>query len=74
MTLQENPTYTIFFFGEIRNPLEIRFLLKTVDVQSQKMMQLTLNVLMLSNTEIRPCKLIYSSYKQQQQQRKVVWL
>lgn len=53
MTLQENPAYTIFFFGEIRNPLEIRFLLRNVNVQSQKMMQLKLNVLMLSNTEIR---------------------
>lgn len=62
MILQENPTYTFFFFEEPWNHL---FPWRNVSVHYQKRMQLKLNVLILFHTQTSVCKqLTYLVYKQ----------
>lgn len=62
MILQENPTYTIFFFEE---PWNLLFPWRNVSVQYQKRMQLKLNLLILFHKQTSVCKqLTYFIYKQ----------
>lgn len=53
MILQENPTYTVFFFEEPWNHL---FPWRNVSVQYQKRMQLKLYVLIFFHTQTSVCK------------------